>query len=152
MIPGKAKLWRCQFALLPRVLRQLLVYEVAITKVERMQQMMNVYYRKWLGVLRMLSDTAVFCRLGKLRLPLMSIVEEIKASKVRLVMIMRESGYTTVAQTRPLIRSGRKRRRKPRLKPFYRRSGKRFWVQCRLVGGHLSSANEAVVQHTGSEG
>lgn len=110
---------------------------MAITKVERMQQMMNVYYRKWLGVLRMLSVAAVFCRLGKLRLPLMSIVEEIKASKVRLVMIMRESGDTTVSQTRSLIRSGRKRRRKPRLKPFYRQSGKRFGVQCRLVEGAL---------------
>ena len=51
---------------------------------------------------RMVSDTALF-------LPLMSIVKElIEAGRMRLIMMMREPGDTTVAQTRPPIRTGRK--------------------------------------------
>lgn len=55
LVPGKAKLWCCQFVLLPHVLWQMLVYEVAVTSLERMQPMMNVCCKNWLGVPRMLS-------------------------------------------------------------------------------------------------
>ena len=108
LLPGKAKVWCCQFGVLPRLLWQLLVYEVAVTRVERMQQSVNLYYRKWLGVPRMLSDTALYSRSCKLWLPLTSLVEEFKVGKVRLVMMMRESKDDVVRQVAPEIRTGRK--------------------------------------------
>ena len=108
LIPGNAKIWCCQFGLMPRIMWQLLVYEVAVSRVERIQQKLNVYYRKWLGVPRMVTDLAFYCRSGKLRLPLSSVVEEFKAGKVRLVMMMRESEDQTISGSRPPIRTGRK--------------------------------------------
>ncbi|XP_072181288.1 uncharacterized protein [Diadema setosum] len=108
LIPGNAKVWCCQFGLLPRIMWQLQVYEVAVSRVERMQQKMNSYYRKWLGVPRMLTDLAFFCRSGRLQLPMTSVVEEFKDGKVRLVMMMRESKDQVIAGVRPPIRTGRK--------------------------------------------
>ncbi|XP_041453149.1 uncharacterized protein LOC121406194 [Lytechinus variegatus] len=108
LIPGNAKVWCCQYGLLPRIMWQLQVYEVAVSRVEKMQQKMNSFYRKWLGVPRMLTDVALYCRTGKLRLPMASVVEEYKAGKVRLVMMMRESKDQTIEDSRPPIRTGSK--------------------------------------------
>ncbi|KAK0153233.1 hypothetical protein N1851_005106 [Merluccius polli] len=54
-LPGKLKLWCLQFGLLPRLMWPLTVYDVPLSKVERMEKMINSFVRKWLGVPRCLS-------------------------------------------------------------------------------------------------
>ena len=68
-LPGRYKLWCSQFGLLPRVLWLITVYEVALSRVERMQQRISVFWRKWLGIPRMLTSVALFQRTGALQLP-----------------------------------------------------------------------------------
>ncbi|XP_041481795.1 uncharacterized protein LOC121428966 [Lytechinus variegatus] len=134
LIPGNAKVWCCQYGLLPRIMWQLQVYEVAVSRVERMQQKMNSFYRKWLGVPRMVTDLAFYCRSGKLRLPMASVVEEYKAGKVRLVMMMRESKDQTIADSRPPIRTGSGRQKRLRMKLWQWPSGRRCVVLSKWVG------------------
>ena len=49
-LPGKMKDWCYQHGLLPRLLWPLQMNEIAISRVERIQQYSNKYLRKWLGV------------------------------------------------------------------------------------------------------
>ncbi|KAL7853971.1 hypothetical protein AOLI_G00208150 [Acnodon oligacanthus] len=51
LLPGKLKLWCLQFRLLPHAMWPLTIYELPITTVEKMEQTMTSYVKKWLGVL-----------------------------------------------------------------------------------------------------
>ena len=61
----------------PRKRWPLTVYEVAISKVEKLEKVMNKTVRKWLGVPRYVSTVALY---GKviLELPITSLVEKFK--------------------------------------------------------------------------
>ena len=107
-LPGKYKCWCLQFGLYPRVLWPLQVYEVPLTRVERIEQRCGVYIRKWLGLPRMLNNSAIFGKQGQLKLPIASIVEEYKASKVRTVMMLRFSNDPEIKENPPEVRTGRK--------------------------------------------
>ena len=82
-LPGKLKLWCLQFGLLPRLMWPLTVYEVPVSKVEKLEWMINSFIRKWLGVPRCLSGAALYGK-GILELPVSSLTEEFKCTKVRL--------------------------------------------------------------------
>ena len=90
-LPGKYKIWCLQFALYPRLSWPLMMYEVALSRVDLIQKRINVYIRKWLGLPRMLNSPALYRRKGALQLPLTSITEVYKAGKIRTVMMLRES-------------------------------------------------------------
>src|SRR4029434_1484687 len=45
-LPGKLKLWCMQFGLLPRLLWPLTMYEVPISKVEKLERLVSSYARK----------------------------------------------------------------------------------------------------------
>ena len=51
-LPGKMKAWCYQHGLLPCLLRPLQMYEIAISRIERIQQYSNKYLCEWLGVPR----------------------------------------------------------------------------------------------------
>ncbi|KAK0131294.1 hypothetical protein N1851_034010 [Merluccius polli] len=90
LLPGKLKLWCLQFGLLPRVMWPLTIYEVPITTVEKMERTMTSYMKKWLGVPRCLTNISLYGK-GILELPTMSLTEEFKNSKVRLLMTLKDS-------------------------------------------------------------
>lgn len=106
-LPGKLKIWCLQFGLLPRVLWPLTLYEVPISTVERMEKGISNYIKKWLGVPRCLTSTALYgdCLL---RLPLTSLVEEFKCTKTRLQVMLTESKDLMVSKNAPVITAGRK--------------------------------------------
>ncbi len=62
-LPGKFKCWIYQHGILPRILWPLLVYEVPITSVELMERTVGSYLRRWLGLPRSLSTTALYGRI-----------------------------------------------------------------------------------------
>ena len=68
---------------LPRLMWPLTVYEVPLSKVERMEKIINYFVRKWLGVPRCLSIVALYGK-GIVELPISSLTEEFKCAKVRL--------------------------------------------------------------------
>lgn len=108
MLPGKMKLWCLRFGLMPRIMWPLSMYEVAISHVEEMERTINGFIRRWLGVPRCLSDTALYCSDSKLNLPLSSIVEEFMVTKVRCFISLRDSPDPVVRNILPNVKSGRK--------------------------------------------
>ena len=107
-LPGKHKIWCMQFALYPRLAWPLTMYEVALSRVEKIEMKCNVYIRKWLGLPRMLNTQSLYRRSGALQLPITSIVEVYKSGKVRTVMMLRESKDSEVRDNPPDVRTGRK--------------------------------------------
>lgn len=107
-LPGRLKVWCSQVGLIPKVLWPLLVYEVALTRVESIERKFSVCWRRWLKVPRMITDIAFHCRSGSLQLPTRSIVEEFKCSKVRLALMMKDSPDAVVSVTQPQVATGRK--------------------------------------------
>ena len=90
-LPGKMKAWCYQHSLLPRLLWPLQMYEIAISRAERIQQYSNKYLRKWFGVPPCFSKVGLCTNSGNLQLPISSLVEEFKIGKVRLHMMMKDS-------------------------------------------------------------
>ena len=107
LLPGRLKLWCLQFGLLPRVMWPLTVYEVPLTTVEKMERTITSYVKKWLGVPRCLSNIGLYGK-GVLELPLTSLTEEYKCSKVRLQMTLKDSKDQTISKAAPLLQTGRK--------------------------------------------
>lgn len=107
-LPGKHKIWCLQFALYPRLAWPLTMYEVAVSRVEKIEQKCNTYIRKWLGLPGMINTSSLYRQKGALQLPLASIVEIYKAGKVRTVMMLRESKDQEISGNPPDVRTARK--------------------------------------------
>ena len=107
-LPGKYKVWCLQHMLIPMLLWPLLIYEITTSTVEAIERKINKFTRKWLGVPPGLTDVALYCKQAKLRLPLKSIVEEYKAGKVRLQMMLEDSPDEVVKSVQPSLRTGKK--------------------------------------------
>ncbi len=105
--PGKLKLWCLQFGLLPRLMWPLTVYEVPITKVEKLERTVSSYINKWLGLPRCLSNIGLYGH-GALELPVSSLTEEYKGTKVRLEMTLTKSQDTAIQVAAPKLATGRK--------------------------------------------
>ena len=89
-LPGKLKLWCLEFGLLPHMMLPLMVYEIPMTKVEKLERTVSSYIKKWLGLSRCLSNIGLYGH-GALELPVSSLTGEIKCTKVRLNMTLTES-------------------------------------------------------------
>ncbi len=107
LLPGKLKLWCLQFGLFPRVMWPLTFYELPLTTVEKMERTMTSYVKKWLGVPRCLTNISLYGK-GVLELPITSLTEEYKCSKVRLQMTLKDSRDQTISNAVPLLLTGRK--------------------------------------------
>ena len=107
-LQGRFKVWMFQFVLLPRLLWPLTIYEIGLSVVEKLERKVNRYTRKWLGLPPALSSVALYSRSTSLRLPLRSIVEEYKLSKIRTQWMLNNSADSRIREVKPLLRSGRK--------------------------------------------
>ena len=107
-LPGRMKAWCYQHGLLPRLLWPLQMYEIAISRVERIQQYSNKYPRKCLGVPPCFSKVGLYTNSGNLQLPISSLVEEFKIGKVRLHMMMKDSADEIIRKMYSEIKSGTK--------------------------------------------
>ena len=85
-----------------------MMYDVALSRVERIKQRCNVFIRKWLGLPKMLTSSALYGKSLPLNLPLASIAEEYKAGKVRTIMTLRYSKDPKIKDNPPEVRSGGK--------------------------------------------
>ncbi|KAJ8412683.1 hypothetical protein AAFF_G00116340 [Aldrovandia affinis] len=107
LLPGKLKLLCLQFGLLPRLMWPLTVYEIPMTKVEKLERTVSSYIKKWLGLPRCLSNIGLYGH-GALELPVSSLTEEYKCTKVRLNMILTESQDGMIQAAAPRLATGRK--------------------------------------------
>lgn len=105
---GKFMIWCLQFMLIPKLLWPLLIYDIPVSTVERMEAKINKFTRKWLGVPPSLTSVALYGKNTKLRLPFKSLVEEYKAGKARLLCMLQDSPDEFVRSTEPTLKTGRK--------------------------------------------
>lgn len=68
-----------------------------------MEQAVTSYVKKWLGVLRCLTNISLYGK-GVLELPIMR--EEYKCSKIRLHMTMKDPRDQTISNPAPLLLTG----------------------------------------------
>ena len=87
------------FGLMPRLMWPLTVYEVAMSHVEHMKQCIIVFLRKWLGISSNLTSVALYGRGTKVQLPLKTLTEEVKVTKARVHMAMRDSKDQVIRHT-----------------------------------------------------
>ena len=106
-LPGKMKAWCYQHGLLPWLLWPFQMYEIAISRIEWIQQYSNKYLHKWLGVPPCFSKVALYTNSGNLQFPISSLVEEFKIGKVHLHM-MKDSADKIIRKVYPEIKSGMK--------------------------------------------
>ena len=107
-LQGRYKVWLLQFIVLPRLLWPLIIYEMGLPSVEEMKRKINQYTRKWLGLPPSISSIALYSRSARMRLPLRSIVEEYKISKIGTQWSLNNSKDNRVREVMPQLRSGRK--------------------------------------------
>ena len=107
-LPGKYKIWCLHFGLYPRLSWPLLIYEVALTRVEAIERLCSIHIRKWLGLPRVTNNSSLYRSKGALQLPLTSIVEIYKAGKVRTVMMLRDSKDPEIRNNPPDVTTATK--------------------------------------------
>jgi len=107
-LPGKYKVWIYQHGMLPRLMWLLMLYEIPLTKVEKIEKAVSKSLRKWLGVPPGFSAIGLYSKSSQLQMPLSSVVEEFKVEKCRLVMTLRDSKDRKVSKAGVQVRTGRK--------------------------------------------
>ncbi|KAL0182507.1 hypothetical protein M9458_021882, partial [Cirrhinus mrigala] len=107
LLPGKFKVWCYQFTLYHRLLWPLKLCDIISSTVLKMDAKANNYIRKWLGLPRCLSTSALF---GKniLRLPMKTISLGYKLEKVRLLLELKDSPDPVVRTAVAQVRTGRR--------------------------------------------
>lgn len=93
-------MWCYQFTLFQR-----LMWSLKLSDILKLDAKANKYIRKWLGLPRYLSNTALFGR-NTLQLPLKSITLGYRQEKVRLVFELRESPDLSVRNTKAQVWTG----------------------------------------------
>ena len=63
------------YELFPRLIWPLMIYEVPLTSVIALEQLIRKWLRRWLGAPTSLTDVAQYGRSNKLKLPLKYILE-----------------------------------------------------------------------------
>ncbi|RXN04375.1 reverse transcriptase [Labeo rohita] len=107
-LPGRFKAWVYQHGILPRLLWPLLIYEVPMTVVEGFEQKVSSYLRRWLGLPHSLSNTALYGKTNKLRLPFGSVREEFIVARAREHLMYSGSRDAKVSGAGIVVRTGRK--------------------------------------------
>lgn len=107
-LPGKYKTWIYQHGVLPRILWPLQVYDVPMSRVEAMERLTTKFLRRWLAIPQCFSSVGLYSVGTKLQLPLSSLVEEYKVTKVRQHLTLRDSKDEKVRGARVNLEAGRK--------------------------------------------
>ena len=84
------------------------IYEVSITKVETMERLISKYTKKCLGVPNSVTNVSLYSSSAKLKLPTLSLVEEFKLGKARLLQTMQDSRDPLVKNRQPSVITDRK--------------------------------------------
>ena len=84
------------------------IYEVSLSRIEKMENLIRKFLKKWLRVPKSLTTVALYSSSTKLTLPTKSLVEEFKLGKARLFQMLRDSVDPLVKSAQPDIITGGK--------------------------------------------
>ena len=83
------KLWCVYFGLIPRLAWPLQIYEVSLSRIEKMERL-SKFLKKWFQVLKSLTNMALYSSSMKLKIPTKLLVEEFKLGKAGLFQILHD--------------------------------------------------------------
>lgn len=95
---GRFKTWCFQYGIIPRLQWPFLLYDIPLTAVKNMERMCSKHLRKWLGLPPSFSTVNLYSRTSKRSLPLASVEEQFKTTKVRAVCTLSTSRDEKVRQ------------------------------------------------------
>lgn len=78
-----------------------------MSTVETLERKISSYLRRWLGLPRSLTSTALYGRSNKLQLPISSLEEEFRVTRTREALVYRDSSDARVTAG-IMVRTGRK--------------------------------------------
>ena len=84
------------------------IYEVSLSRIEKMESLIRKFLKKWLGVPKSLTNVTLYSSSTKLKLPTKSLVEGFELGKASLVQTLRDSVDPLVKSAQPAIMTGRK--------------------------------------------
>ena len=102
----KDKLWCVYFGLIPRLAWPMQIYEISLSRIEKMESLISKFLKKWLGVPKSLTNVALYSSSTKLKLPTKSLVEEFKLGKARLFQMLHDSVDPLLKSAQPAIITG----------------------------------------------
>ena len=105
---GAMKLWALHHILLLQIRWDLMVYEIPVSFVEKLEMMVNRYIRRWLGVCRNLTNVALYSKKSVCPLPFSSLVTMYKTTKVNAHVQLVNSKHKEVVQNVSPSSTGRK--------------------------------------------
>ena len=103
---GIHKVWFLHHILIPRARWPLLIYEVSLSVVFKLEQKISVYIRKWLKLHNSITNVALYSSISPCPLPLKSLSSILKSSKVSGHLLLRDSSDPFVALNVPALKSG----------------------------------------------
>ena len=104
-LTAKNKLWCVYFGLILRLawVMQIRVYEVLLSRIEKIERLISQFQKKWLGVPKSLTNVALYSSSTKLKLPKKSFVKEFELGKAWRFQMLRDSEDPLVKSAQPAI-------------------------------------------------
>lgn len=101
------KLWILQNLLVPRIQWPLLIYEIPVSHVAKLESKISVFMRKWLKLHHSTSSLCFYSKLSPCPLPVKSLSSILKSSKISGHLLLRDSSDPVVSSINPNLKSGR---------------------------------------------
>ena len=88
-LKGIHKLWILDHLLMPQIRWSLLIYEVSLSRIKKLEQKVSGLIRKWLNLHNSISSISLFSEISPCPLPLKSLSSILKSSKVSGHLLLR---------------------------------------------------------------
>ena len=93
---GSQKLWFLQHLLIPCIQWPILIYEVPISLVSKLEQKTSVYIRKWLKLHKSITSLLFYSSASPCPLPVRSLTSVLKSSKISRHLLLKHSWDASV--------------------------------------------------------
>ena len=104
---GTSKVWVLQFLLLQQVRWTIMIYDIPLSIVQRLEQRISKFIRKWLGFHRSISSLALYSKSSPCPLPFTSLTSLFKTTKASAHLQLRDSKDPIVASSVPTLDTGK---------------------------------------------
>ena len=103
---GSQKLWFLQHLLITCIQWPILVYEVPISLVSKLEQKPSVYIQKWLKLHKSITSLSFYSSASPCPLPVRSLTSVLKSSKISGHLLLRHSQDLSVSSCVPKLQAG----------------------------------------------
>ena len=104
---GIHKVWILQHLLIPRLRWPLLIYEIPLNIVIRLEQNISCYIRKWLRLHNSTTNISLYSSTSPCPLPLKGLSSVLKAAKVSGHLLLRDSADKVVSDSNINLKAGK---------------------------------------------